>query len=116
MSLKLITNQEKLKLEFHGATFYYRRTLPLDYKAIVDKHTVRGKLDFDAAMKETLEKYVIGWEGVVDDDGNEVEFKPDLLWQLPDVVHVALFTAIRGVGDGKATIEELEKNLSGEQR
>ena len=94
MPVSLIKQDEKLSVEIEGSIFYYRRIKDVDFMNIRRKHTVRGEVDNTAVGIEVLENYVLGWENVIDPDGNEVKFDKKLIADLPSMVQVQLLNRI----------------------
>ena len=112
MSLRLITDQERLRYDGEGYWIEYRR-LPAHIRAnIVRTCTKRGTLDFYAASIKFLEYCVLDWNGVttVDDSGKEVrvDYDKDLVRYLPDEVQNDL---IERIGQDAERLQEAIENL-----
>jgi len=110
--LQLISNKEKFSVkpkDFDGTEFFYKRVTTTSYQAIVKNHIIKGgKIDLNATGLELLEKYVIGWAGVTNEFGEEVEFNPKFCECLPDEIQAELIEAIRGIG-GESILEKKKK-------
>ena len=111
--LQIITNEEKFELvptdfvEDGGVKFFYRRCTTTSYHAIVRSHQQKGGLvDLNAAGIELIEKYLIGWEGLVDETGKEIKFDPKIAGNFPDKIQGELIEAIRGIGGESVTLEK----------
>jgi len=94
--IRLISKDEKLKIEVEGSIFYYRRITTVDAIEIKRKHTLKNELDSVAITQEILEENILGWDSVVGEDGNEIDFDKNLLMMLPDKVLTKLASAITG--------------------
>jgi len=95
--VKLLSEKEKLSLRIGETVFYYRRIRPSERKNIIDKYTVRGKIEnMGAAVVDMLRLCVTGWDGVLDENDNEVPFDSELLHPdiFPEQVLVQLEAAI----------------------
>jgi len=99
MTVKLISDDERLVLHSHGAKFYYRRIRPVERQNIIKKHTKRGEVDWGAASMEMLRLCVKGWEGVGDENG-EIPYRPELLEDLPEEILVEIMEAT-GAAEGE---------------
>ena len=81
MAVQLIRNEERLKYNYQGSTFYYRRLSGTVRARLLNKHTKNGVLDAGNYVLSVLTWCIIGWDNV---DGSEVAFDPDLIPHLPD--------------------------------
>jgi len=112
MKLQLISNKEQLKLKIactdNEVEVTYRRCTTTAAQAISRNHQAAGKFDGNAAVMETLQKYIVSWKGVVDENGKELPFSPELVEYLPDEVQGEIVAAVRGVKalNEKAVIEK----------
>ena len=63
-----------------GATVFELRPLPLDIKQAFVYAAVRGKEEkLDAALLSAASAIIVSVEGLLDQDGNAVEFDPDMI-------------------------------------
>lgn len=112
MKLKLINNKEKYKVilkEYSDTVIYYRRITTEAYQAIMRNHMAKGKYDGNAAVIECLGKYIISWEGVVDESGKELSFDPKYVQYLTDEAQAELSDCIRGMGNSGGELVAAEK-------
>jgi len=104
MKVRLISENERLKIKIESATFYYRRALSSTIANLRNKYTVRGEFDAVGFADEILEQHVLDWKGVYDENDKEISFQKELIKFLPDNIKANLLEAINSVGG------ELEKN------
>lgn len=96
MAITIIRETEKLKLEKGGSTFYYRR-VPQHVRAdILQRHTPRrgGDPNWEKVLLDMLEHALLGWDNVLDENGQPIEFSKDLIGYIPQDVQVDLMEAI----------------------
>ena len=62
----------------------------------------------DSYVRAVVHTGLVGWRGVLDAAGNEIEFSPDLVDKLPRSVGLDLFNSISRVSN-----KEAEKNVDG---
>jgi hypothetical protein len=94
-----IVNAEKVKrYETDGSTFIYKEALQRDAQELhIQAQGKEGLMDsakFIIVQDTILEKYMIGWEGIVDDDGTPIEYTKELLRALPLDVRSDLYLLI----------------------
>ncbi|MFH2012518.1 MAG: hypothetical protein ABIJ37_07470 [Pseudomonadota bacterium] len=85
MPIQIVQDEERLTYENDGSKIFYRRVSTLRRGRIVQKHTKRGKTDWNAVTKELLEDVILGWENI-EKAGKKVPFSQDLIPCLPDDV------------------------------
>jgi len=95
MKVRLISENERLKIKIESATFYYRRALSSTIANLRNKYTVRGEFDAVGFADEILEQHILD---------KEISFQKELIKFLPDNIKANLLEAINSVGG------ELEKN------
>lgn len=112
MKLQLIRDTEKFSItpkDFSDTEIFYRRCTTTNYQTIVKNHIIKGgKIDLNATGIELMEKHIIGWKGMVDENQKEIPFDVALCRYLPDEVQAELIEAIRGIG-GQSVIEVEKK-------
>ncbi len=104
MPVKLINQNERLKLEIDGSTFYYRRLKSIERNNIIKKHTRRGEVDFAAAAIEMISTCLLDWDNVYDGD-KKVKFDKNLVDSFPEEVLIEIQKAI-GANEGDEAIEK----------
>ena len=108
MTVKLIP-RGKVPFRIKGTEFDIVYATPADFTEIVRECTEVGRTDWTLVTLKTVQRHVKGWSGVVDEQGKELEFSPELIKYLPLNVQNALFDEITKYINDKP-IEELEKN------
>ena len=68
----------------HSAMLLFKQLPEQDHVALIDRIKAGDIYDIDIARQA-----VVGWVDVVDDDGQQVEFSPDVLEQLLGIPGVA---------------------------
>lgn len=104
MKVRLISEKERLKVKIESATFIYRRALSSTIGELRRKYTDRGEFDSIGFADEILERHLLGWENVFDENDEQVPFDPELIKFLPDKIKAELLNAIDSAGG------DLEKN------
>jgi len=104
--IRLISENERLKIEIGASTFIYRRALGSTISQIRRAYTKGGEFDAEGFADEILEKHVLDWRDVLNERDEQVPFSPDKVKYLPDEVRAKLLGAINGISG------ELEKNWS----
>ena len=88
MAIRLIEDDERYEFVYEGAKLIYARPSPGQRSHWIKKHTnAKGIVNWVALSIEAIQWSVSGWQGVVDGEGNEVEFDKEELKRLPaDVI------------------------------
>lgn len=84
MSLVIKSKHETVKIA--GATFTYKQIPFVEKKRIIFKHMKNGKLANEDSLDmgyNFMEQIIIGWEDVVDEDGNQVPFDATIIKHFP---------------------------------
>jgi len=90
MAVRLIDRRERLEYVHGDSTFYYRR-MPLDKRSeLLQKNTERGVLREGEFTRACLAWCVLGWDNVVDGEGNTIPYEEKLADYIPDSVQSAL--------------------------
>jgi hypothetical protein len=84
MPITLISESERHSVSLGDATVFYRRVPSYLQKKIEATHTKRGQVDQRGVVDEVLAYALLGWEGVVDAEGQPVAFSADLIKYLPE--------------------------------
>jgi hypothetical protein len=84
MPITLIAETERHTLTLGDAKVYYRRVPSYQQKKIEAAHTKRGQVDQRGVVDDVLAWAVLGWDGVVDSEGQPVAFSAELLKYLPE--------------------------------
>jgi len=112
MPIKLINPKRRREVKIEGSTFYVTPILAIELNQIVFSHTNAGKTDWVGVVNEALKKHLVGWKNVMDDDGKEIDFDPELVPRLPTMVQNRIYEEI--VKDTQR-VYEAEKNSTGGQ-
>jgi hypothetical protein len=113
MSIELSSEKERKIYRRSGAKIFYRRSSKARLDYFEKKHTRRGVTDWNAVTNDLLRETIDGWEGVTKDK-KEIPFDPDLIMELPPVVHSDLIELIAGDGsyDGEDSPEKNSQTSS----
>ena len=98
MKVQLIRADEKLSCKVFDSTFFFRRLKAAERRAILDKHTDKGLIDYSAAGREMVEMAMIGWQDVYSGD-EEIPFDRELIDSLPERVILSIQTALNRVAE-----------------
>jgi len=85
MPIQIVQDEERFTYEVDGSKIFYRRISTLRRGQIVQRHTKRGKTDWNAVTEEVLKYVVLGWEAV-EMAGEDIPFSEGLISRLPDDV------------------------------
>jgi hypothetical protein len=80
--LKLVRRGQVVPIEFGGTTF---RVRTIDHGEAIELqrlHSTRGRLDAIAHYRALWERTLVGWENLLNGDGEPVPFRPDLVWEV----------------------------------
>jgi len=84
MPIYLLPENEPLQAELNGTIFYYRHLLDAEILKLKTKNSFRGVLDVIGYRRDLLTAALTGWGGAIyDQNGESVEFKPELIALLP---------------------------------
>jgi len=104
--IRLVELDERLTFEHAGSRIYYRR-VPMDVRrTIITKNTERGVLNGPAFTKAMLEWAVIGWDGILNKDGEAVPYRLDLVERLPDTIQEKLVELVGAAAEIEAAAEK----------
>lgn len=111
MAIKLINPDEKLtfKRSDLGLEISYRRPTQTERAVWERKATKKGVVDGNLVAEKALEFSVLGWKGVVDDNGKAVPFNPELIPALPLEIIVELLELL-GVAQSAGAQDKQLKN------
>ena len=90
----LIDDQERCAYQFGESRIFYRRMSPARAEIIRDTHTKNGITNLDGVRKDGLTYCVLGWEGVRDVQGREVNFEIEKLAYMPAEIREDLLNRI----------------------
>jgi hypothetical protein len=108
MAVRIVTDEEELKIEIEGSIFQYKRIPTKERANIVQRHQPKrgqGEPNWDNVMVSMLEYGITGWEKVETPDGEGVPFDPDLVARLPHTVQIELLDVLG------ANIDKLKAEL-----
>lgn len=110
MSVSIIRPNEKLKFEFDGTTFFYKRLSAGQRVRILKSIEKKGYVNQDEAFLEMAKHCLVGWEGVKDTNGKEIKFKKDIIEYLPSLLIQILISKISDTSHEIKKAEDVEKN------
>lgn len=96
MPIRIISSDERLSINIDGSIFYYRRIKSHEAYQMRQRHTQRGAFNDNTFGNELLERYVLGWDNVLDGKNKKIDFKTEYLADLESPVKVQLIRAING--------------------
>jgi len=92
MGIRIIKEEERLSFEKDGSTFYYRRIPAHVRQDILQRHMPRrgGEPNWEKVLSDMLSWALKGWDNILDDQGQQVEFSTEMINYLPQEVQVDL--------------------------
>lgn len=73
---------------------FEKHTFELEFKRIsqskIDEIVKKGDSDEAAPASEFMKELIVGWKGILHEDGSEIEFSPSALEKLFDIPGVVL--------------------------
>jgi len=91
MPITLIPEGAALEVQLQDSTFYYRPLLDEEFQTITAKHSLRGQLiNVSGRREEILMSALTGWSGILDEEGQDVPFDPELIRCLPPAIRETL--------------------------
>lgn len=110
--MKLDVNLDEVIVKIEDAEIIVR---PLDLftlQAIQDKYLEKGKIVDDAGFSaEVLENAIVGWKGIQDKNGKEIEFKKERIRPLITALSIKDQSFVeRLVKAAQSLFEEVQKN------
>jgi len=106
--VRLIRQSERIVYEEGDSKFFYRRAQSDEIGLIRRKYTdSKNEIDHQF-VNEILTKYLIGWEGIDDGTGKDLEFDAIHIPALPTPVKTELLSGISGS-------RSADKDISGEK-
>lgn len=84
MAVKIIKETERNSVVIEGSTFYYRRISVSKSMEINKRHTRRGVVDYAAAGLDVVKYCLLGWDEVLDENDEPIEYDPALVDMIPD--------------------------------
>ena len=76
-------NSQTYSFIWSGSTFFYKRVNQLDKESAYSTASQRGNTNFPRFQREMVVRAVVGWDDVVDPDGNPVSFSRGLISKMP---------------------------------
>ncbi len=116
--IRIITDDEVFTFKYGDSSFQYRRATSDEISLLKKKYTdSQFVIDNESFGDEALEKFILGWNGIVDGNGKELPFNVKHLKVFPNPVKTALLGALNGERlDDDLVGEELEKKSSPTQK
>jgi len=77
MPLKVTLPDKPYRYELEGSTIIYKKLPFLEKKRILFKHMVNGTIPTEDSLDlgyDVMRAMITGWEGVVDEDGNDIAY------------------------------------------
>jgi len=105
MAVKLINKEVVKQIEVDGAVFKYRQLTLSEKNNIIKGATVAGEIDNIKFSLDILKAVLVGWDGVITEDDQVIEYKPELIELLPENTIFNLISTIF-----PTAVEEAEKN------
>jgi len=108
MAIRIIKSSERLKYEYEGSTFYYRRLSSKKSNEFQKQFTKKGITEYGDMGLAIMQYCIVGWDSVLDTDGEPVAYDPDLIEEMPDEVITELTGLIRegNPDSAKPSVEE----------
>ena len=96
--IRLISENETFSYKIPGteSIIFYKRINNKQARVLSQKYTQRGELDNDAFGNELLSNYITGWKNIADEKDKAIDFKPELIFSLPNPILVDLINKING--------------------
>lgn len=97
MPIIIITGKERLAFKIADddeTTIWYRRLPPTKRSELVQKHTVMGEINNLACQIDMVQYCVLGWEGMLDSEGNDVPYTKESIENLPTPIILRLMDRV----------------------
>jgi len=123
MGLQLSNKKVEHRIEMDGSVILYHEVPYIDRQRLVMKFVTNGSFDPFEVSIALLKLMIFGWENVRGDDGEEVEFDPELIQCLSgdallELIDKIVSVSLKGIIQLKDKLvkdnQELTKSESGE--
>lgn len=123
MGLQLSNKKVEHRIEMDGSVILYHEVPYVDRQRLVMKFVTNGSFDPFEVSIALLKLMIFGWENVRGDDGEEVEFDPELIQCLSgdallELIDKIVSVSLKGIIQLKDKLvkdnQELTKSESGE--